>query len=327
MSISTHTHDDQFLRRTFDTLYEITPEHITNAYESIPQRVKYLLLTSIVALVIVWVYYQGAMRALEAVEWANRPTLATRADAPYDLMSRATPNLDPARLTLQEVRLVDQAAIQAARAALMERAEADALLVAQQAYELTIAAGQGIPAGEVVEGSEIPVVTVEQFMPALDAGAITSHVLPAVDVSYFRVLGDYPGYTRLHVNELVTVDPVQNCLMEIDAEVAPTCGLPGLPMFLEGADYLNAKGDVMRAVVARYESADEALSAIKALQRTTRQHGDLGNYSVAEITPVKWYFAVTNSGRSFIWSNGEWVYMVAAPTMSDVETFVSAFPH
>jgi hypothetical protein len=82
-------HDDQFLRRAFDTAYDFELEDVKRGFQRIPRRTRWLTLSAFAFLVLVWVILQFVAVGLDAVERRNAPTAADHLVAPYGLAESA----------------------------------------------------------------------------------------------------------------------------------------------------------------------------------------------------------------------------------------------
>jgi hypothetical protein len=89
--------EEQFLRRMFDTLYALELEDFTGPLKQLSRRQRWLLLTAVASLALVWIGAQIASGIGAMVAERNAPTLAERQAAPYDLTEN-TLYLNPAAL-------------------------------------------------------------------------------------------------------------------------------------------------------------------------------------------------------------------------------------
>lgn len=359
-----HTTDDQFLRRMFDTLYDITPDKFVNFYRRIPKNIKRMILSMIVSAILIVIVFQLAQIGVEKVEWANRTPLNERVIAPYNVEGRTAPPLDISLFPDHEFIMIDGAALEAERAAAVEEVRAEAMLVAEEAYEAAMAEleaqnpaavaepadvveeaaavegadaanAEGAEGAEAVPVEEPVVLTIEDFMPAIDEEGIRAAIQPEVDDAYFLLMPNFLDYTRTYVYDNVELHPVMNCMTGSAAatpdaetgELTLPCGLAAAPAFAEGADYVNADGAMVRIMAMKYESAEEAQEAMKDFQRYSQRLGGMGNYAITNIRPVSYFFAMTNKWRVYTWSSGEWIYSVSTDTLLRLESIVRGFPY
>lgn len=85
--------NDEFLRRTFDFIYSIDLREMRRSFNRIDSRTRWLIITIAASAVLLLVALQFTKAAIQAVEWANRPSLQDRLAAPYDLEARALPQI------------------------------------------------------------------------------------------------------------------------------------------------------------------------------------------------------------------------------------------
>lgn len=109
--------NDEFLRRTFDFIYSIDLRELRRAFNRIDSRTRWLLITIAASAVLLLVVLQFTKAAIQAVEWANRPSLQDRLAAPYDLEARPVPQLPEASATEAPAETSVEAAAEAAEAA------------------------------------------------------------------------------------------------------------------------------------------------------------------------------------------------------------------
>jgi len=347
---SSHSNDNQFMRRIFDALYDFSPEAVISSLAGMSKRTRWILISIISGFVLLFVLLQFASIGVEAYKWSQRTPLNDRLLAPYGLTTRSVPVINPAMLDLHEIQTIDVEKLEADRAAYLEETYASALVEAQAAFDAAVAAGEVItpemaaeleaqaiadaeaagenPTGDTAEGetgAEEPaapvVATVEDFLPEFDEEALRLAIMPDIDVSYFMVLKDVEAFTRVHIFPNVNMHPVINCLSSVEVEMAESCGLETLPTFIEGADYFDAEGNQVRLVATHYASAEEATDSIRTLRHYSRSVGTLGNYSVADLNDVKYFFGSSRGYRTLVWSSGEWVFSISTENQRVLQTF------
>jgi hypothetical protein len=330
--------DEQFLRRAFDTAYQVTPENFRNFIGSIPRRVKWMIVTTLAALVLVLVLLQLTRVGIQAIEWVNRPPLMERIQAPYDLEARLTPNVAVDSLELAPIPFVDSAALAEKRALALEEAwaaaeaedeQAAALVAAEAEAQEAVVEGQAVADGEALTDGEIAGAAEEAAPAALevtiDEEAILASIQPEVDPAYFVVLPALENYARTYVYDNITTHPAQSCLVILGEPTEADeggCQLSYQPRYIEAADYTDGQNHIVRLVVARFESPAEARESMVEMHEQAWTTGSLGNYALVEGLQVNYFFAQVRGWQNFTWSNGSWVYSIAAPSFSQLEAFI-----
>jgi hypothetical protein len=328
--------DEQFLRRAFDTAYQVTPENFRNFIGNMPRRVKWMIVTTLAALVLVLVLLQLTRVGIQAIEWANRPPLMERILAPYDLEARLTPNVAAGSLELAPIPFVDSAALAERRALALEEAWAAAEAEAEQAAALAVAEAEAqeavVEEQAVADGAALTdgetAGAAEEAAPAalevtIDEEAVLASIQPEVDPAYFVVLPALENYARTYVYDNITTHPAQSCLVVLGEADEGGCQLSYQPHYIEAADYTDGQNRVVRLVVARFESPAEARESMVEMHEEAWTTGSLGNYALVEGLQVNYFFAQVRGWQNFTWSNGSWVYSVSAPSFSQLEAFIN----
>ncbi len=86
--------EEQFLRKAFDAAYEITPENVAKVYQRIPKRTRWMVVTTIAAFFLAVIMIKLGQVGAEQIEWAMRPSLSERLNAPYDRAEKPAPVID-----------------------------------------------------------------------------------------------------------------------------------------------------------------------------------------------------------------------------------------
>lgn len=300
--------DDQFLRKAFDAAYEINSENILSVYTSIPKRTKWMIVSSIAALVLVVILFQLSRVAVDAVQWANRTTLSERLSAPYNLEQRSIPVLDTTPYQWRTIPTVDSAALEAQRRAAIEAAHA------------------ALPAVEpVTEGAADTTAAAEA--PTIDEAAIRASIQPEVDASYFVVMPQLFGFNRTYIYDNVTVHPVMGCLVRPEPTTELPCGLTQQSTFVEAADYTDLNNQVIRVAAVQYATTNQAQNTLLQLFRFSRDQGSMGNYAITLTQPIGYFFASAHGWRTLTWSHENWVFSVSAQSIAQVEAVVQSLPY
>jgi len=290
--------DEHFLRRFFDTLYEITPENFRNVVTNTPKRVRWLIASTIAGLVLAIVLLQFLNIGLEAIEVANRPTLAERLEAPYGLSTRIVPALTISdEMSEREIPVVDQ--ISAA-------ANADQAIAA--AWRVAAEYGEHI-----------------------NEDWVRANFQPSMDFSYFFILPDFQGHTRSYVRNDLATHPTIDCLIGANPRTH-SCNLNAETTFAEAADYFaapdqNGNQAHARMAVAQYSDAETSREVLRRLATHADEYGVLGNFAMGDNQGVSYLQARTARYHIFGWSNQNWLYVISAADMKQIETLIGGFFH
>ncbi|GAB4512333.1 MAG: hypothetical protein OHK0046_11680 [Anaerolineae bacterium] len=312
-----HHTDEQFLRRFFDTLYQITPENIQKFLRSISRRTRWTIAISLATLVLIVVALQLTQVAVKAIEKANLPPLMNRLSAPYTLAARATPSVLLINSDLP-VPVVDTEAFYEAYSPLLETAQAQAQQMAEAAY----AAALNSQSAESTE-----TLSLEMFMPTIDTIALKAQAMVEADPYYFNVLPTINGTLRSHIFDQLSTHPAMACLLVVDMENMPDCGLSYTPVYTEAADYTFADDSVMRIAAWRYGDETDAFDAFAEWQRYNGQVGRLGNYAVVAEQPASYFYSAGNGWQMFSWQHGAWTFAITARSFAQVDEISAAFPY
>jgi hypothetical protein len=112
--------NDQFLRRAFDFAETVTANDVRrtwrHAWHSLDRHTKWLIVSILASLILMWVVINLAQALIAAIQWTNRPTWNDRLTAPYNLESRIWPAFDLSNPTAVLPAAADKYALQAAAA-------------------------------------------------------------------------------------------------------------------------------------------------------------------------------------------------------------------
>jgi hypothetical protein len=339
------SNEEQFLRRAFDTAYEVTPENVRNTYVRIPRKVKWMIVSTLASLVLVIIAVQLTLAAVEAVQWANRPTLLERITDRYQLAQRPLPAVNSEGTAFYPLPYVDAALLRAERALALEeaRAAADAAYMEALAIALAEAEAAGTTAEAVeavadvaavadaedtaVEAAPEPVVLVDPAAFAIDEAAIIASIMPEVDQSYFRIMPRFQGFTRTYVYDDNPTHPALTCLVIIDEFAGGGCEMTHYPTFVEAADYTDAENMVVRIAAAQYETPEQARESLNEMRSHSFETSRLGDYALADGLAVNYFYSIAGRWNTFVWSNGTWVYAITAQSLTQVEHIIRGFPY
>jgi len=299
--MSTHPYtnpNDHVLRRFFDVLYEITPTNLQRVVENTPKRVRWMIVSTIAGLVLAVVLLQFLNMGIEAVEVANRPSMAERLEAPYGLSTRIVPVITVTEaLRERKIPIVDQVS-----------AAVDAEAAIDAAWAVAAEYGEHI-----------------------NEDWVRANFVPIVDYSYFFILPEFQGYTRSYIRNDLTAHPTIDCIVSMNPRTGD-CGLTAQPTFVEAADYfgvVDADGvrPHARMTAVQYTDAETARQVLRTLSYHADDAGVLGNYAMGDTQVVSYMQGQTINRRIFAWANQNWVYMISSQDMAQIESMIGNFYH
>ncbi|MEL7675763.1 MAG: hypothetical protein AAGU78_18645, partial [Chloroflexota bacterium] len=79
--------------------------------------------------------------------------------------------------------------------------------------------------------------------------------------------------------------------------------------------------------VVRYPNEDGATDAMYDLLRFARTEGQVGNFAVAGITSVDYFYGAAKGTVSLTWRKGPWVLSMSARRYSQLVAAMDKFPY
>lgn len=109
-------------------------------------------------------------------------------------------------------------------------------------------------------------------------------------------------------------------------EVRP-CNLSLVPRYVEPAAYqLPGQNTQIGVTIAMFDNSYDATAAITDLFDHATITANTGNFTLG-IVEIDYFFSRFSGTYHFAWSNENWVYVIAAHSLRDLEQFIAVFPH
>ncbi|MCZ7543505.1 MAG: hypothetical protein M5R40_08185 [Anaerolineae bacterium] len=120
---------------------------------------------------------------------------------------------------------------------------------------------------------------------------------------------------------------LETCLLEAGLADA-SCSISYRPVRYATGAYARADGaHRVNVVVAQFYDEAQAVQAMSELFDFSRATGRTGNYALARVRPVDYFYSNLAGRYAFAWSSGPYIYAAVGANVSDVNQLVEKFPY
>jgi len=85
--------------------------------------------------------------------------------------------------------------------------------------------------------------------------------------------------------------------------------------------------EMIDLAVVRYPNETMAIDAMFDLLKMAREQGNVGDFSVAGITSVDYFYGAANRTVSLTWRRGEYVFSMSGRNYTRIEEAMALFPY
>lgn len=85
--------------------------------------------------------------------------------------------------------------------------------------------------------------------------------------------------------------------------------------------------DMIDLAVVRYPDESMAIDAMFDLLNMARSEGNVGDFAIAGVTTVDFFYGAANRTATFTWRRGPWIFAMSARRYNQLEAAVEAFPY
>lgn len=305
-------HDEQFFRRFFDTLYDFRWQDVVAYWQDIPRRTRWIGITSLATLILVWVSLQLLSGVMAMAREAAMPSLEERMASPYALEMRLPPQLGVTQF--------------------ITPAQAGYSATAFEATDTNLAYACMIyGAGEACnEGQLYPYTTYHEAYYFVDVN--TAIFQEQIDMYEAQLALYQTAYAEEEARliEVAMADALAQAEIAGTEIVINPDDLEIPPVVIDMVEPIMPDVDLLpeiRVVMMQFDTDASAQVAIETLFDTSRSVGNVGNFVLSPDMPVNYYYGISDGWRSFTWAHDNWVYTVSSTSYTTMETVVENFPY